>query len=334
MTTESKWQRLPTEAMNPRSLAIDTMPIAEIVALVSREDRRVVAAVEAEHPRIVAAIEIIAGALARGGRLVFVGAGTSGRLGVLEAAEVPPTFGTPPTLVRAVMAGGEQAVFRAREGAEDNAADGDRQIVRLRVSRKDVVVGISASGVTAFVRGALARARRAGARRILVTCRPGLDADGLAEVTIAPGVGPEVITGSTRLKAGTATKMVLNMLTTVPMVRVGKTYGNLMVDVRRGSAKLRDRARRMVSMVAGVPLDEADRLLERAHGHAKTAIVMARTGDSYTRARRRLRAADDAMRVALGEDLSAALERQPKAGRQSQATGSGPAPAARRRPQR
>jgi N-acetylmuramic acid 6-phosphate etherase len=266
-----------------------------------------VAAVERTQPQIVRAINLIVRALNDGGRVVFAGAGTSGRLGVLEAAEVPPTFGTPPSLVQAVIAGGESSVFRAREGAEDDFDNGSTEIGRRHVSANDVVVGISASGVTEFVRGALERARTAGARRVLVTCRPGRGLGALADVVITPEVGPEVITGSTRLKAGTATKMVLNMLTTVPMVRVGKTYGNLMVDVRTGSAKLKDRATRMVAMVAGVSRDDAADLLQRAGWSVKTAIIMARTGDSEAGARRRLATAGQSMRRALGEELRAAL---------------------------
>jgi N-acetylmuramic acid 6-phosphate etherase len=308
MTTESKWQRLPTEAINRDTKDIDMMRTADIVSMISIEDRRVVRAVEREHVHIAAAVDLIAAALKAGGRLFFVGAGTSGRLGVLEAAEVPPTFGTPPTLVQAVIAGGFDAVFRAKEGAEDSFEDGVKGLSKLRVSRRDVVVGISASGITEFVRGALTRAKRAGATRIYVTCRPATDVRTLADVVVAPQVGPEVIAGSTRLKAGTATKMVLNMLTTIPMVRIGKTYGNLMVDVRTGSAKLKDRATRMVAMVAGISSEDAATLLPRAKWNVKTAIVMARTGASYAAARRRLREAGDSMRVALGEQRGARLQ--------------------------
>jgi N-acetylmuramic acid 6-phosphate etherase len=311
MKPDSKWQTLPTEAINRRTLDIDTMPIDRIVALINREDRRTVSAVERVRPQIVTAVKLIVASLAEGGRVFFVGAGTSGRLGVLEAAEVPPTFGTPPTLVRAVIAGGEASVFRAREGAEDNYADGLRQMARVKVSKRDVVIGVSASGVTEFVRGALTRARRVRARRVLVTCRPGTDR-ALADVTIALQVGPEVIAGSTRMKAGTATKLVLNMLTTIPMVKIGKTYGNLMVDVRTGSAKLKDRATRMVSMVTGLARPDAVALLSRARWNVKTAIVMARLGGSDVAARKRLRGAGDSMRVALGEDLASVLRRQSK----------------------
>jgi N-acetylmuramic acid 6-phosphate etherase len=301
MTTDSKWQYLPTEAINPRSRRIDAMPVGDIVSLMWREDRRVVRAVGREHDRIAQGVEIIVAALKKGGRVFFVGAGTSGRLGVLEAAEVPPTFGTPPALVQAVIAGGKYAVFRAREGAEDDFAAGASSMTRHRVSKRDVVVGISASGITEFVRGALTRARKIGARRIFVTCWPGTEVQRLVDLVIAPEVGPEVIAGSTRLKAGTATKMVLNMLTTIPMVRVGKTYGNLMVDVRTGSAKLKDRARRIVMTVTGVRSDEARDLLVRAKWNVKAAIVMAETGVSHPQALARLRKADDSLRVALEE---------------------------------
>ena len=311
--TASRWQNLPTEAMNPRTLDIDRLSTREMVALMAREDRRVLSAVQATEPQVAAAVDRIVRALRAGGRLFFVGAGTSGRLGVLEAAEVPPTFGTPPSLVQGVIAGGSGSVFRAREGAEDDFDDGIAQLRRRRLSRHDVVVGVSASGVTAFVQGALDHARRTGAARVLVTCRPGRGLRKLADVVITPEVGPEVITGSTRLKAGTATKMVLNMLTTLTMVRMGKTYGNLMVDVRTGSAKLKDRAKRMVSMVTGLDREAAAELLERAGANVKTAIVMAKTGVAERAARARLESAEDSMRVALGEDLRSTL-RQAYAG--------------------
>jgi N-acetylmuramic acid 6-phosphate etherase len=310
MPTTSKWRDLPTEAINRRTLRVDSLPIERAVALMCAEDRRALAAVDQERPRIVRAIGLIVRSLGAGGRLLLVGAGTSGRLGVLEAAEVPPTFGTPPRLVRAAIAGGARAVFKAREGAEDDFADGARQLAGLAVSRRDVVVGISASGVTEFVRGGLVQAGQVGARRVLVTCRPSAGLHRLADVVIAPAVGPEVIAGSTRLKSGTATKLVLNMLTTIAMVRLGKTYGNLMVDLRTGSAKLKDRARRIVTLVADVDSETAARLLERSRGSVKTALVMAKTGDSYSGARRRLRASGGSVRVALREELEAVLRRR------------------------
>jgi N-acetylmuramic acid 6-phosphate etherase len=288
----SKWQRLPTEAVHPATRRIDTLSSVAIVKRMGQEDRRVVTAVGREQARIASGADLIARALGAGGRVVFVGAGTSGRLGVLEAAEIPPTFGTRPTVVRALLAGGRGAVFRAREGAEDDRGAGARRLTDLRVSARDVVVGVSASGITPFVHGALAAARRRHATTLIVTCAPRAVPRGLADLVIAPVVGPEVIAGSTRLKAGTATKMVLNMLTTTAMILAGKTYGNLMVDVRAGSAKLRDRARRIVASVTGLAPPEAGALVGRARGNVKAAIVMQVAGVSYPEAIRQLRAAE------------------------------------------
>jgi N-acetylmuramic acid 6-phosphate etherase len=271
------------------------------------EDRKMLAAVQREKERIAVGVEIITQALRKNGRIIFVGAGTSGRLGVLESAEMPPTFGTTPELVQAIMAGGKNAVIRAKEGVEDNYEEGARSVNRLRPARKDVVIGVSASGMTPFVRGALTRARRAGSKIIFVTCDPRTELQTFVDLTIAPAVGPEVIAGSTRLKAGTATKMVLNMLTTAAMVRIGKTYGNLMVDVQMGSEKLRDRARRIITIVTGLEYDEADKLLRRAHWNVKAAIVMQKTGLTYNRAVSRLRRAHDFVRDAIGEDVEPRL---------------------------
>jgi N-acetylmuramic acid 6-phosphate etherase len=239
---------------------------------------------------------------------VFVGAGTSGRLGVLESAEMPPTFGTDPDLVLAIMAGGKNAVLRAKEGVEDNYEEGARSVNRLDPTKRDVVIGVSASGMTPFVRGALTRARRAGSKIIFVTCDPRTELQTFVDLTIAPSVGPEVIAGSTRLKAGTATKLVLNMLTTASMVRIGKTYGNLMVDVQTGSEKLRDRARRIITIVTGLEYEGADKLLRRAHWNVKAAIVMQKTGLTYIRAASKLRRAHDSMRSAIGEDIEQRLK--------------------------
>jgi N-acetylmuramic acid 6-phosphate etherase len=307
MLVQSKWQQLPTEAINPASLAIDKLPPAAIIDLMVDEDRKVVAAVSREKERIALGVEIISQALKKGGRLVFLGAGTSGRLGVLEAAEIPPTFGTPPSLVRAVMAGGNRALLWPREGVEDDYEEGSRAIARLRPTSKDVVVGVSASGMTPFVRGGLNRARHAGAKIIFVTCFAGTELQTFVDLTIAPSVGPEVIAGSTRLKAGTATKMVLNMLTTAAMVRMGKTYGSLMVDVQATSEKLKDRARRILNIVSGIDYDAADKLLKRARWNVKAAIVMQKTGLPYTRAMSRLRKASDSVREAIGEDIEPRL---------------------------
>ena len=309
MTTQSKWQGLPTEAINPVSLAVDKTPVVDIVEMVIGEDRKVIAAVHKEKERIAHGIDIVAQALKKGGRIIFVGAGTSGRLGVVEASEMPPTFGTSPNTVQAIMAGGQDAVFRAKEGVEDNYEEGARSIARLRLGKKDVVIGVSASGMTPFVRGALTRARKAGAKIIFVTCWPGSELQTFVDLQIAPAVGPEVIAGSTRLKAGTATKMVLNMLTTVAMIKVGKTYGNLMVDVQTGSEKLKDRARRIVAAVTGIDQEAAGELLKRAKWNVKAAIVMNRAHVSYAQSLRRLRKADDSIREALGEDLQPVLEK-------------------------
>lgn len=308
MPYHSKWQHLPTEAINPDTLGIDTMPLLDIIDLIGQEDRKVVSAVHKERERIAHGVEIIVSALKKSGRLILVGAGTSGRLGVIEATEMPTTFGTPSRLVHAIMAGGQDAVFRAREGVEDNFEEGARSIARLRVSKRDVVIGVSASGITQFVRGALTGARKKSARIIFVTCWPGTELQNFVDLIIAPAVGPEVIAGSTRLKAGTATKMVLNMLTTISMIRIGKTYGNLMVDIHVGSDKARDRARRIVATVTGGTQDEATTWLKKAKWNVKAALVMKQTGVTYVQALRRIKASDDSVRTALGKDLDESLQ--------------------------
>ena len=278
------------------------------------EDRKMLAAVGREKERIAVGIEIITQSLRKGGRVVFVGAGTSGRLGVLESAEMPPTFGTNPLLVQAIMAGGQSAVLKAREGVEDNYEEGARSINRLRPAKRDVVIGVSASGMTQFVRGALTRARKAGSKIIFVTCDPRTELQTFVDLTIAPAVGPEVIAGSTRLKAGTATKMVLNMLTTASMIRIGKTYGNLMVDVQMGSEKLKDRARRIITIVTGLEYDDADTLLRKAHWNVKAAIVMQKASLTYPQSLSRLRRAHDFVKDAIGEDVEARLKELLKVG--------------------
>jgi len=307
MPTHSKWQSLPTEQINPASLAIDKTPVRDIIDMVVNEDRKVIAAVQKEREKIAHGIEIITQALRKGGRIIFIGAGTSGRLGVVEAAEMPPTFGTDPRIVQAIMAGGQAAVFQAKEGVEDNYEEGGRSIGRLRLTSRDVLVGVSASGITPFVRGALTRGRKAGAKIIFVTCWPGSELQNFVDLIIAPAVGPEIIAGSTRLKAGTATKMVLNMLTTVAMIKWGKTYGNLMVDVKTGSEKLKDRARRILGVLTDLDYEAADALLKRANWNVKAAIVMQKTGLSLPQAMKRLRAADNSVREAIGEDIEPRL---------------------------
>src|SRR5215831_11812915 len=314
MPVRSKWQFLPTEAINPSTLAIDKQSAVDIVEGMLNEDRKMLTAVQREKDRIAVGVDIITQALRKGGRIIFVGAGTSGRLGIVESAEMPPTFGTTPDLVQAIMAGGKNAVIRAKEGVEDNYEEGARSVNRLRPTRKDVVIGVSASGMTPFVRGALTRARRAASKIVFVTCDPRTELQTFVDLTIAPEVGPEVIAGSTRLKAGTATKMVLNMLTTAAMIRTGKTYGNLMVDVQTGSEKLKDRARRIIVIVTGLDYDEADRLLRHANWNVKAAIVMQKTGLSYNRALTRLRRSHDFVRDAIGEDVEPRLKELLKVG--------------------
>ena len=299
-THPSKWQSLPTEQINPATLAIDKTPVRDIIDLVINEDRKVIAAVQKEKEKIAHGIEIITQSLRKGGRVIFIGAGTSGRLGVVEAAEMPPTFGTPPRIVQGIMAGGQAAVFQAKEGVEDNYEEGGRSIGRLRLSNRDVVIGVSASGITPFVRGGLTRARKAGAKIIFVTCWPGSELQNFVDLIIAPAVGPEIIAGSTRLKAGTATKLVLNMLTTVSMIRWGKTYGNLMVDVRTGSEKLKDRAKRILGVVTGLDPDAAEALLKRARWNVKAAIVMHHRGVSLEEAAKLLQGAGGKLRAAIG----------------------------------
>src|SRR6476660_1124736 len=314
MPVRSKWQSLPTEAINPATLAIDKLSPADIVEEMISEDRKVFTAVHREKERIAVGVEIVSQALRKGGRIIFVGAGTSGRLGILESAEMPPTFGTSADLVLAIMAGGKNAFLRAKEGVEDNYEEGARSVNRLHPGRKDVVIGVSASGMTQFVRGALTKARRAGSKIVFVTCDPRTELQTFVDLTIAPAVGPEVIAGSTRLKAGTATKIVLNMLTTASMIRIGQTYGNLMVDVQMGSEKLKDRARRISSIVTGLAYDDADKLLRRAHWNVKAAIVMQKGSLTYMQSLSRLRRAHDFVRDAIGEDVEARLKELLKVG--------------------
>ena len=295
-----RYARLATERANSRSRALDRMTPGGIAALMNREDRRAVAAVGRVRPQIAAAVKLVVAALQRGGRLFFVGAGTSGRLGVLEAAECPPTFGTPPRLVQAIIAGGRGSVFRSREGAEDDQPAA-RRAVRGRVRRGDVVVGVSASGVTPFVRAALAAARRQGAATVLVACNVAGARGSRAAVNlrVVPLTGPEVLAGSTRLKAGTATKLVLNTLTTAAMTGLGRVYGNRMIDLQPRSAKLYERALRLVADLGGVSRGRARAALKASRGRVRVAIVMAKTGGNAVEASRALGAAGGSLRVAL-----------------------------------
>ena len=264
-----------TERRNPRTADIDLASAIEIVDLMNAEDRTVADAVATQRAEIARAVSEAEATFRRGGRLFYAGAGTSGRLGVLDASECPPTFGVDFDLVQGMIAGGDAAMFRAQEGAEDSPAGGARDVDARGVRAGDFVVGIAASGTTPYVRGALGRARELGAATAIVACSPPPpETLAVADIPIVAITGPEVVTGSTRLKAGTATKMVLNMITTGAMIRVGKTYGNLMVDLRATNAKLVDRSERIVIEVCGVDRDAARRLLADAGGRVKTAIVM------------------------------------------------------------
>ncbi len=288
-TTHAMLDSRLTEQQNPRSRDIDRLSPLEIVDLVNAEDRTVAEAVGQEREAIALALELVTATLTGGGRLFYVGAGTSGRLGVLDAAEMPPTFGTDPELVQGIIAGGYEALVRAQEGAEDDPATGARDLEARGVRAGDFVLGIATSGTTPYVHGALARARELGARTGFLLCTPPSDElRALHDVVIAPLTGPEVITGSTRMKAGTATKMVLNTITTGAMVLAGKTWGNLMVDLQVTCAKLENRATRIVRATLGVEAPEAVALLEAAGGRVKTALVMGRLGVSRSEAEKRI----------------------------------------------
>lgn len=288
-----------TEKRNPRSRDIDRLTTLGIVRLINSEDRLVVPAVGSQARAIAAGVEIIVERFRRGGRLFYVGAGTSGRLGVLDAAECPPTFGVPPTLVQGIIAGGRRALVRAVEGAEDNESAGAAAIDRRRIRPRDVVVGIAACGLTPFVRAALRRAMTLGAATIFITCSPEAASQAPAEIVINPVVGPEIITGSTRMKAGTATKLALNTLTTATMIRLGKVYGNLMVDLKATNNKLRDRSIRIVMEMTGLARPAAARLLARAGARVKPAIVMHRRKCSAARAAEILDACGQSLRKAI-----------------------------------
>jgi N-acetylmuramic acid 6-phosphate etherase len=281
-----------TEQPNPVTAAIDTLPAAAILRIINDEDKTVAAAVEKELPFIAAAVDAIVAAIKNGGRLVYAGAGTSGRLGVLDAAECPPTFGTDPGLVRGLVAGGDAALTGAVEGAEDDAGAAVGQLRHIDFSAADILVGITASGRTPYVVAALEYANALGAFTVALTSAPGSAVAAAAKIAITPLVGPEVIAGSTRLKAGTAAKLVLNMLTTAAMIRLGKVYGNRMVDLRPTNVKLWERAKRIVAETAGVSRQQAEDALNACDRHAKTAIVMLKAGCTPEEAEARLRDAD------------------------------------------
>jgi N-acetylmuramic acid 6-phosphate etherase len=294
-------QRL-TERRNPRSSTIDTASALEIVDLIGAEDAGVPAAVAKARVEIARAVDLIETAFRSGGRLIYVGAGTSGRLGVLDATECPPTFGTPPDMVVGVIAGGPPALVRSVEGAEDDLDAAQQAMDSLKVGRQDVVVGIAASGTTPYVQAALTQARERGARTAMVSCStPPLQLERTCDVCVTVLVGPEVVTGSTRMKAGTATKLVLNTLTTGAMIRLGKIYGNLMVDLRAWNEKLVDRSQRIVMETTGLDRGAARRVIQAADGSVKTAIVMARRGVEKEQAERLLAQHKGQLRPIVGD---------------------------------
>lgn len=305
MTSESKKIfdeicKLTTEQRNPRSMNIDKLPTIEILKIINEEDKLVPLAVEKEIPYIAEAVEIVVNAIKNGGRLLYFGAGTSGRLGVVDASECPPTFGTPYGLIEGYIAGGKEAMFRAQEGAEDYEENGANDVLNAKVNHKDVVCGIAASRRTPYVVGAIKKAKELGAKTLFITTNP-REQFNIKEVDVAicPYVGPEVIMGSTRMKSGTAQKLVLNMITTTVMVRLGKTYENMMIDLQMTNKKLIERAKRIVIMITGVSYEEATKYLELANYHVKSALVMIKAKVDFAEAQKLLEQADGFVRKAI-----------------------------------
>ena len=292
-------EKLLTEQANPASASIDTLSTESVLRIMNAEDRQVAEAVEREIPAIARAVDRVVAAFERGGRLFYIGAGTSGRLGVLDASECPPTFNVPPEMVQGIIAGGEAALSQATETTEDDPAIGARDLEVRGFTASDVLVGIAASGRTPYVLGAVAHARRLGAVTVGISCTPDSELARAVEIAITPLVGPEVVAGSTRMKAGTAQKLVLNMLSTGAFVRLGYVYGNLMVNVQPKNEKLLDRARRIIAQAAGVSVERADEWLAEAGGSVRVAIVMAKGGVGREDAERRLAAAKGRVSKAL-----------------------------------
>ena len=293
-------EKLVTEGVNPASRGIDAKPTAEVLEIINSQDQEIASAVAQEIPQIARAVDGIVAALRGGGRLFYIGAGTSGRLGVLDAAECPPTFNVSPELVQGIIAGGEPALARATEATEDDPASGRRDLAAHGFTGGDVLAGIAASGRTPYVLGAVAAANELGALTIGISCTPDSELSRAVDVAITPVPGPEIIAGSTRMRAGTATKLVLNMLTTATMIQLGYVYGNLMVNVQPKNVKLRDRATRIIAEAGRVPLERACHLLDAAGGNVKTAIVMGRLGADRAAAEARLAAADGRLTEVLG----------------------------------
>lgn len=292
--------KLSTEQKNPRSTNIDNLPAIEILKIINEEDKQVPLAVEHEVPFIAQAVEVIVEAFKNGGKLFYFGAGTSGRLGVVDASECPPTFGAPYDLINGYIAGGKEAMFVAQEGAEDFEENGATDVIKARITSKDVVCGIAASRRTPYVIGAIKKAKAIGAKTLYITATP-RDTFNIDEVDIAmcPYVGPEVVMGSTRMKSGTAQKLVLNMLTTTTFVRLGKTYENMMIDLQQTNKKLVERSKRIVMMITGVDYNEATEHLKTSEGHVKTALVMILANVKLDEAKARLDKVDGFVRKAI-----------------------------------
>ncbi|HTS67248.1 MAG TPA: N-acetylmuramic acid 6-phosphate etherase [Candidatus Acidoferrales bacterium] len=292
-------EKLLTEQPNPASAAIDTLPTEEALRIINAEDQKIALAVAAEIPAIARAVDAAVAALGRGGRLFYIGAGTSGRLGVLDASEIPPTYSVPPEMVQGIIAGGERALTRASETSEDDPDAGARDLLARGFTARDVLVGIAASGRTPYVLGAVAEARRMGAATIGICCTPDAELSRAVDISIAPLVGPEIVAGSTRMKAGTAQKLVLNMLSTETFIRLGYVYRNLMVNVQPTNHKLIERACRIVAEAAGVDRARAAELLAASGNRVRTAIVMGKADVSREEAERRLAAAGGRVARAL-----------------------------------
>ena len=299
-------KNLTTEQRNPASMDIDARSTDEILSIINNEDKIIAGAVEKEIPHIARAVNAVVEALRNHGRLIYVGAGTSGRLGVLDAAECPPTFGTDPKTIIGLIGGGNAAMFRSQEGAEDKETNGAADMKKKRIGKKDIVCGIAASLRTPYVVGAVKKAKQLGATTIYVTTNPRskfdlpefADLKSAVDIAICPEVGPEIIMGSTRMKSGTAQKLVLNMITTAAMIRLGKVYENMMIDLQMTNKKLRERAKRIIMTVAGVEYEEAAKLLKQSGDHVKTALVMAKAGVTKEEAKQLLLKANGFVRQA------------------------------------
>jgi N-acetylmuramic acid 6-phosphate etherase len=296
-------KNLSTEQRNPASMEIDSKSIPEILEIINTEDKKIPFAVERELPYIAKAVELVVEAFKNGGRLIYLGAGTSGRLGILDASECPPTFGTPPEMVQGLIAGGDAAIRKAVEGAEDYEENGAQDVIKANVNSNDVVCGIAASKRTPYVIGAVKKAKELGAKTLFITCVPRDTFDvPSVDVPICPYVGPEVVMGSTRMKSGTAQKLVLNMITTVSMIRLGKVYENMMIDLQMTNKKLVERSKRVVMTVTNIDYDSAEKVLEEAGGHVKTALVMILANVNAEEAGKRLQKSDGFVRYAIKGD--------------------------------